>query len=238
MRIDGARVLVAGATGVIGAAVAAELHARGAHLVLAGRDEERLAQVSAALGGAPTTLFEAYDLDSCARAVHTAAGVTGRLDAVLTAFGSVAFGRADAVGDVVAEHLMTVNALAPAAFLRAALGVLEARGGGTIAALTGVVAERPQPAMADYSASKAALGAWLDAVRREARPAHIRVLDLRLGHLDTGFADRAVAGTPPPLPRSGDLRAAVQAVADALATDAELVRAGTDGVPVLQRRAR
>ncbi|MFD9502776.1 SDR family NAD(P)-dependent oxidoreductase [Streptomyces sp. NPDC060035] len=236
MEIDGARVLVAGATGVIGAAVAAELRSRGARLVLAGRDGTRLARTAEELGGAPTVLFNAYAPDSCARAVDTAAGAHGGLDAVLTAFGSVAFGKADAVGDDIAEHLMTVNALAPAAFFRAALGVLGA--GGTIAAITGVVAERPQPGMADYSASKSALGAWLSAVRREVRPAGIHVLDIRLGHLDTGFADRAVVGIPPSLPHAGDLTVAVHAVADALATDAESVRTGPDGMPFLEQRAR
>ena len=236
MKIDGARVLVAGATGVIGTAVAAELLARGARLVLAGRNVERLARTAEALGGAPTVLFDAYAPDSCARAVHMAAEEPGGLNAVLTAFGSVAFGNADAVGDDIADHLMTVNALAPAAFFRAALGVLGA--GGTIAAITGVVAQRPQPSMADYSASKSALGAWLGAVRREARPAGIHVLDIRLGHLDTGFADRAVAGTPPSLPYTGDLTAAVRAVADALAADAELVRTGPDGMPYPERRDR
>lgn len=236
MKIEGARVLVAGATGVIGAALAAELGARGAHLVLAGRNEERLTRRAQALGGAPTVLFDAYAPDSCARAVHAAAGEHGGLDAVLTAFGSVAFGKAGAVGDDIAEHLMAVNALAPAAFFRAALGVLGT--GGTIAAITGVVAERPQPGMADYSASKSALAAWLGAVRREARPAGIHVLEVRFGHLDTGFADRAIAGHPPPMPQAGDFGAAVHTVVEALAADAEMVRTDSQGIAFFEPRVR
>ncbi|WP_256106193.1 SDR family oxidoreductase [Streptomyces sp. ODS05-4] len=236
VEIDGARVLVAGGTGVIGRAVAAELHRRGARLVLAGRDPSKLAGAAGDLGGCPVVRFDAYDLDGCADAVAEAAAALGGLDAVLTAFGAAAFGPARGTGDDIAEHLMAVNALAPAAFLRAALPLLGE--GGALAAVTGVVAERPQPGMADYSASKAALAAWLDAVRREVRPVGVRVLDLRFGHLDTGFADRAVAGEPPRMPPGGDLELSARTAVDALAAGAARVRPGPDGAPVVEDRAR
>ncbi|MFC5958421.1 SDR family NAD(P)-dependent oxidoreductase [Streptomyces pratens] len=236
MDINGARVLVAGATGVLGGALTAELAGRGARPALAGRDPARLAEAARAYPGAPTFLFDAYDPASCARVVQGAADALGGPDAVVTAFGSVAFGRAAQVGDEIAEHLMAVNVLAPAAFFRAALALMAP--GSLIAAFTGVVAEHPQAGMADYSASKAALSAWLAAARREARPAGIRVLDIRPGHLDTGFADRPVAGTAPPMPAGGDPRRVVTAVADAMAADAELLRTAPDGTPVVEQRAR
>ncbi|MCZ7415870.1 SDR family NAD(P)-dependent oxidoreductase [Streptomyces sp. WMMC897] len=236
MKLDGARVLVVGATGTLGGALAAELAGRGARLTLAGRDPARLVRAAGAYPGTPAVVFDAYDPESCARAVHGAAAGMGGLDAVVTAFGAVAFGPANEVGDEIAEHLMAVNVLAPVAFFRAALTVMEP--GSTIAALTGVVAERPQPRMADYSASKAALSAWLGAVRRETRAHGIHVLDIRPGHLDTGFADRAVAGTAPPMPPGGDPLRVVAAVADAMEADAELLRSAADGTPVVERRAR
>ncbi|MFF0105234.1 SDR family NAD(P)-dependent oxidoreductase [Streptomyces hirsutus] len=236
MDINGARVLVAGATGVLGGALTAELAGRGARPALAGRDPARLAEAARAYPGAPALLFDAYDPASCARAVHGAADALGGLDAVVTAFGSVASGRAAGLGDEIAEHLTAVNVLAPAAFFRAALTLMAP--GSLIAAFTGVVAERPQAGMADYSASKAALSAWLSAARREARTAGIRVLDIRPGHLDTGFADRPVAGPAPPLPPDGDPRRVVAAVADAMAADAEPLRTAPDGTPVVERRAR
>ncbi|MFI8307748.1 SDR family NAD(P)-dependent oxidoreductase [Streptomyces sp. NPDC085927] len=236
MDINGARVLVAGATGVLGRALTAELAGRGARPALAGRDPARLERAARAHPGAPTFLFDAYDPASCARAVHGTADALGGPDAVVTAFGTVAFGRAAQIGDEIAEHLTAVNVLAPAAFFRAALALMAP--GSLIAAFTGVVAERPQAGMADYSASKAALSAWLSAARREARPAGIRVLDIRPGHLDTGFADRPVAGTAPPMPAGGDPRQVVAAVADAMAADAELLRTAPDGTPVVEQRAR
>ncbi|BAU86620.1 short-chain dehydrogenase/reductase SDR [Streptomyces laurentii] len=235
MELSGARVLVAGATGALGGAITAELADRGARVALAGRDRGRLAHTARAYPSAPTAGFDAHDPGSCALAVHEAAAALQGLD-VVVAFGSVAFGAAEEIGDEVAEHLMAVNHLAPAAFFRAALGIL--RRGSAIAAVTGVVAERPQPRMADYSVSKAALAAWLDAVRREARSAGVAVLEIRPGHLDTGFATRPVAGTAPPLPEGGDPRHVAGAVADALEVGAELLRSGPDKSPVVERRAR
>ncbi|MEU6768037.1 SDR family oxidoreductase [Streptomyces sp. NPDC046853] len=225
--MQGARVLVAGATGVLGGAITTELVGRGARPALAGRDPDRLSAAARAHGGAPTAVFDAYDPASCARAVHAAADRLGGLDIVVTAFGSVAFGRAQETGDEVAEYLMAVNFLAPAAFFRSALGIMPP--GSAFLALTGVVAERPQPQMADYSASKAALSAWLGAVRREARTAGIRVLEARPGHLDTGFADRSVAGSAPAMPAGMDVGQTVTAIVDALASDAQLLRVAADG---------
>lgn len=121
MNINGARVLVAGATGVLGSALTAELAARGARPALAGRDAIRLAQAARAHPGSPTAEFDAYDPSSCARAVHAVAAELGGLDACVTAFGAVGFGTSREVGDTVAEYLMAVNFLAPAAFFRAAL---------------------------------------------------------------------------------------------------------------------
>lgn len=236
MELSGARVLVAGATGVLGGAITDELADRGARVALAGRDLSRLAHAAREYPGAPVVRFDAYAPESCAGAVRDASTALGGLDAVVIAFGTVAFGAADEVGDEVAEHLMAVNHLAPAAFFRAALGILQP--GSAIAAVTGVVAERPQPRMADYSASKAALSAWLDAVRREARSAGVGVLEIRPGHLDTGFALRPVAGTAPPLPKGGAPRQVATAVVDALEADAEFLRWGPDGTPAVERRAR
>ncbi|HEY9331331.1 MAG TPA: SDR family NAD(P)-dependent oxidoreductase [Streptomyces sp.] len=235
MELSGARALVAGATGVLGGAITAEVAGRGAREALAGRDPSRLARAAQAYPGAPTVRFDACDPAPCARADRDTSAAFPGLDAVV-AFGAVALGAAQEVGDEVAEHLPAVSHLAPAAFVRAALDVL--RPGSTVAAVTGVVAGRPQPRMADHSASQAALRAWLETVRRETRSAGVGVLEVRPEHLDTGFAQRPVAGTAPPLPRGGDPRQLAAAVEDAPAADAEPVRTGPDRTPVVEGRAR
>lgn len=215
LELDGARVLVAGATGVLGGSLVREFSARGAALAVAGRQSARLQELSGEFG-AHTEFFDAYDLDGAGDVVARSAEALGGLDVVVVAVGAVAFGAAESLPDDVAEHLFAVNTLAPIALLRAALPLL--RSGGAIAALTGVVSERPMPGMAVYSASKAALSAWLTAVRIEQRRRGVRVVDARLPHMETGFADRAVAGRPPRLPPGADLEAAIRRIVDAVET--------------------
>ncbi len=234
MEIAGLRLLVVGATGVIGGALAALAAERGARLAVAGRDPARLAAVAAAVGAEPGQRFDAYDVERCAALAARAADGLGGLDAVVTAFGSAAFGRAEEGSDAVDEHLLTVNALAPVAVLRGALPVLAP--GGALAAVTGAVVDRPTAGMAGYGASKAALAAWLDAVRLEQHRNRITVLDARLPHLDTGFAGRAVAGRAPGLPAGADLPAYLAALLDGLCGGAaRLAAGGPDGGPLLSR---
>ncbi|WP_435613069.1 SDR family NAD(P)-dependent oxidoreductase [Streptomyces sp. bgisy159] len=214
MELTGARVLVPGATGAIGGALAERLHHEGARVAVAGRDPARLARVSAACGDAPARRFDAYDLDGCARAVPWAVAELGGLDAVTVCVGVAGFGPAEKVGDVVAEHLLTVNALAPMAVLRAALS--EVPPGGALAAVTGAVVDAAPVGMADYAAAKAALAAWLASLRRERRRAGVAVLDVRLPHVASGFAERAVGGAPPALPPGRTVDEAVDVILDAL----------------------
>ncbi len=227
MDVSRSRVLVAGATGALGAALCRMLSDLGARLALAGRDSERLGTVSRATATkngrpAPSRRMDAYDLDGCAALPDWAAQEPGGLDAVVVTTGVAAFGRCHDMPDTVAEHLMTVNALAPMAILRAAVPL--PADGGVLAAISGVIARSPQPGMADYSASKGALSSWLTALRAELGAGGPQVLDARLPHLDTGFADRAVHGSPPPLPAPVPAADAVQAVISALTEGAGVLR--------------
>ncbi|MEU6972377.1 SDR family oxidoreductase [Kitasatospora aureofaciens] len=220
--MDGWRLLVVGATGVIGAEVATSAAVRGARVAVAGRDPVRLDRVARRVGAGRGQVFDAYDLERCRDLPARAARGLGGLDAVLVAIGAVAFGRAGEVPLAVQEHLMAVNASAPVAVLEGALGVITP--GGAIGALTGVIVERPVPGTAAYRASKAALAAWLDSVRAEHRREGLTVLDARLPHLDTGFAERSLAGTPPPLPPGANLGPWVSAVLDGLLHGAGVLR--------------
>ncbi|MFJ7954689.1 SDR family NAD(P)-dependent oxidoreductase [Streptomyces sp. NPDC096319] len=199
---DGRRVLVVGATGAVGGLAARLLADRGAAVALAGRDRVRLEERSRGLDGCPALPFEAYDLERCAALAPWADRALGGLDAVVVTVGVAGFGSAEEVTNAAAEHLMTVNALAPMAVVRGALPVLGAAG--SVAVVTGAIVDRPMRGTADYAAAKTALAAWLGVVRREQRGRGTSVLDVRLPHLDTGFADRAVVGSAPSLPPGAD----------------------------------
>ncbi|MET1005787.1 MAG: SDR family NAD(P)-dependent oxidoreductase [Propionibacteriaceae bacterium] len=229
MELDKARVLVVGATGVLGAAAAARLAAAGARLALTGRREPDLRELASRLGAEQTYVLDLVDVEACASTVRAAAAALGGLDGLVVASGVAAFGPARAEEDAVVEELFAVNTFGPIALVRAALPLLSP--GASIAVITAVLADVPTAGMASYGASKAALSSYLTAVRREVRRDKITVLDARPPHLETGLAGRALAGEAPRMPQGGDIAEVIELLVRGMAEGkSELVadlKAGT-----------
>ena len=198
-------ILVAGATGGLGAPISRLLAAAGARLTLIGRDRGRLE----ALGlEAALVTGDLRRAETAAQAVAAALDANGELDGLVVASGAVAFGPVSELADEVLVDLFALNTLAPIRLLRAALPALTASaaaGRGPFAVhLSAVVAENPAAGMAAYSASKGALTAFDAAAGRELRRAGIRLVDARPPHTETGLAARPLAGTAPRLPQGLD----------------------------------
>jgi NAD(P)-dependent dehydrogenase (short-subunit alcohol dehydrogenase family) len=120
------------------------------------------------------------------------------------------------------EELFAVNTLGPMALVRAAIPLLGP--GASITVVTAVLADVPTAGMAAYSASKSATSAYLTALRRELRRDKIAVFDVRPPHLDTGLAERALAGVPPRMPSGADLDEVVALIVQGMASgSSELV---------------
>lgn len=221
--LAGASVLVAGASGGLGSAMAQALRARGSLLTLAGRDPDRLAAVAGP--GEATVTADLRTAGGVAEVVEAAVAAHGRLDGLVVAVGAVAFGPVGELTDEVLDELVAINLVVPVRLLRTALPYLRDAARtprpGTVGQsfavhLSAVVAENPVAGMAAYSATKAALSAFDAAVAREVRSARVRVLDVRPPHTETGLAGRPLAGTAPPLPHGLDPHDVVARVIRAL----------------------
>jgi short-subunit dehydrogenase len=214
--LDGASVLVTGATGALGSRIARELAARGARLTITGRSPEALAALG--IPGAtvvPAELLHAHEPE---RVVAAAVAAHGGLDGVVQATGVVAFGALLDTPDDVLYQLVETNLLAPLRLTRAAIPALQASTRTPfLATISAVVAENPVAGMAPYSATKAALTAADRALARELRRDRIHVLDIRPPHTETGLVDRAIAGTAPTLPTGLDPDAVARRIVAAIA---------------------
>lgn len=199
--LEGAVVAVVGASGGLGSAISARLTNRGAQLLLAGRDGERLR----AVGEAGGSIVELDLRDSAAgdRLVAAALDRHGRLDGVVNAAGIVAFGPLTDLDDVLLEELFLTNVLGPLWLARRVIPTLAAQHG-FLVNVSAVVAEQPLAGMAAYAASKAALTAADAALAREVRRLGIDVCDVRPPHTETGLATRPIAGRAPSLPTGLD----------------------------------
>jgi cyclic-di-GMP-binding biofilm dispersal mediator protein len=199
--INGASILVVGATGGLGRGISELLAARGAKLTLAARDETRLDS----LGSLGTVVAGDVTRPGIpAHFVSQALGAHGSLDGVVYAAGAVAFGSVSDLSDEVIERLWQVNARGWMSLLREATPALtaSAQSGGVPFALTlsGVVAEAPTAGIAAYSAVKSALHAYGVAAGRELRRAGIRMIDARPGHTETELSLHPLAGVAPAFP--------------------------------------
>lgn len=188
--LSGLHVVVVGATGVLGARIAAQFAAAGVRVSAIVRDHTRL-------DGASVSQYALADVTDHA-ALSTAFASVAPFDGVVNATGVVAFGNIADLDDATIARLFAVNAIAPLVMVREASPHIT--DGGFFVNLSGVVATQPFAGMAAYSASKAAAWAAMTAAARELRRRRIDVIDARPPHTETGLATRPLAGVAPKMP--------------------------------------
>ncbi|MEM7349231.1 MAG: SDR family oxidoreductase [Acidobacteriota bacterium] len=207
----GRSVLITGATGGLGSALARELDRREASLTLVARRAAALERLEVKGSRLPLDLRSP---DGCRQAVEHAYASSGRLDVVINAVGVVAFGPVRELSTDAMEELFLTNTFVPILLARAALDHLDP--GGVLVNISGVIAERNLPGMVVYGASKAAVTAFDEALAREAGRSGIRVLDARPPHTETGLADRPIEGVAPRMPAGADPAHVATVICDAI----------------------
>ena len=189
--LEGRSILIAGASGGLGSAVANNLAARGARLTLVARRPDLLGGSRHRRAGGRPGSSNSVGLPGGGRRRSSNHG-GGRLDVVVNAVGVVAFGPVQELSIDAMEELFLTNTFVPIMLARAALPVMTE--GGVLVNISGVIAEQNLPGMAAYGASKAAVRSFDEALAREARRRRIRVIDARPPHTETGLAERANRG--------------------------------------------
>ena len=196
--LAGRSFLVTGASRGIGRQVALSAAAAGAHVVASGRDVgrlEALAAVAAERGGHITTW--PADL-SAAGAVATMAVEVGVPDVVVNC-AAAPLRRvpvlSDQSADVFAEQ-MAVNVLVPLALLQSFGDTMVARRSGVFVFVSSVASKMPQPLLAAYSASKAAMDSLMRTAALELGPAQVRCNSVAPGLVDTERTHDLIESSP------------------------------------------
>lgn len=183
-------ILITGATGGIGGALAPAYAAPGVTLILQGRRLDRLEEMAGecrALGA--RVLLEAMDvrdLDEL-RAMVRRVSEAEQPDLVLvgaglnTAVGSN--GEAECWDD--SRALLEVNVMAALATVEAALPAMRARGHGQIALFSSLAGWRGLPVTPTYSASKAAIRVYGEAIRDWLAPEGVKVNVILPGYVES-----------------------------------------------------
>jgi NAD(P)-dependent dehydrogenase (short-subunit alcohol dehydrogenase family) len=178
--LTGSTALVTGGNSGIGRAAAFALAARGAHVVLSGRDARRGGQVVAdirAQGG--TADFVATDLSDEASARHLAKQAIelggGHVDILVNNAGIFPFGPTHDTAEAEFDKVFALNVKVPFFLVAELAPKMAERGHGAIVNVTTMVAEFGKAQMGLYGSSKAALVLLTKSWAAEYGPAGIRV---------------------------------------------------------------
>ncbi|HSJ78059.1 MAG TPA: SDR family NAD(P)-dependent oxidoreductase, partial [Erythrobacter sp.] len=119
---------ITGASSGIGAALARELAARGAHVVLSGRDEARLGDVAADCGEALLLAFDVRDDAALAETTAKAIAWKGGVDIAFANAGISQRSRALKTSMQVYRDIIAVDLTAQIAFSQSLIGHMATRG--------------------------------------------------------------------------------------------------------------
>lgn len=228
LSVRGRRVLLTGASGGIGHAIARALHARGAVLVLSGRRADALEALCADLG--ERAEVEACDLAG-AEAAADLAERTGAVDVLIANAALPSSGALSSFSAAEVDRAVDVNLRAPMELARLLAPPMVARGAGHLVFVSSFSGKVATAGSSVYSATKFGVRGFAFGLREDLRGTGVGVTTVFPGFVsDAGmFADAGVE-----LPRGVSLRSPEQ-VAGALVSGIERNRAEVDVAPPVMR---
>lgn len=121
----------------------------------------------------------------------------GRIDILVNNAGVGLYAAPSTVSIPLSKRVFDVNVFAPLALAQLVIPIMRRQGQGTIVSLGSVGGKASLPWSVSYCASKFAMHAVDDSLRRELRRDGIHVMKVCPGIVDTGFRDHVLAGTAP-----------------------------------------
>ncbi len=192
MNIRGKRLILTGAAGGMGSALATALDQRGAHLVLIDRNHEALEQLAAGMAQAHAVSGDLSSVSGCVEAAETAMGHLGGVDLLINLAGLNSFRNFEAEEPEALERLIHVNLLAPMLLTRAVLPTMLEQDSGRIVNVGSIFGSIGFAWFSAYSASKFGLRGFSEALRRELADTGIRVNYVAPRAVKTPMNDDAV----------------------------------------------
>ncbi|EHH69441.1 3-oxoacyl-[acyl-carrier-protein] reductase [Gluconobacter morbifer] len=189
--LSGKIALVTGASGGIGTAIARQLHAQGATVVLSGTREAVLQELAESFGErvhvAVANLSEPAEADSLVAKAEEVAGAP--LDILVNNAGLTRDTLAIRMKDSDWSQVMTVDLESPFRLARAALKGMLRRRAGRIISISSVVGTTGNAGQANYAAAKAGIVGMSKSLAQEAGPRGVTVNVVAPGFIETPMTD-------------------------------------------------
>jgi len=189
MKVDGRSVLVTGASGGLGQAIARRLNAAGASIVLSGRRGEVLEDLASEL----KAQIAVADLSEPA-SVRKLIAEHGDVDILVANAGLPGSGRLDSFSEEEIDRALDVNLRAPIVMAREIAPRMVQRGGGHIVFMSSLAGKTSTAGSSIYNATKFGLRGFAGALRAELHGTGVGVSAIFPGFIRNAgmFADAGV----------------------------------------------
>lgn len=175
MSFEGKVCWITGGSSGLGAALARNLASRGAHIILSGRDRQRLGELALGCGQALVLPFDVRDDVALADASAKAWAWKGGVDLAIANAGVSQRCRALDADMSVYRELIAIDLIAQIAFAQSLIRPMVARGHGALAFIGSLASKVGVPLRTAYCAAKFGLAGYADALRGELSQTGVQV---------------------------------------------------------------
>lgn len=202
MNISGNTIMITGGGSGIGRALAEALHAKGNQVIIAGRREAVLDEVTAANPGMASMLLDIQDRADIEAFARQAVERFPKLNAIINNAGIMKPENVPAADNLaIAEETVTTNLLGPIRLTTALLPHLLKQPSATVLTVSSGLAFVPLAVTPTYSATKAAIHSWSIGLREQLKDTSVGVIEIAPPYVQTELmgAQQAVDPTAMPL---------------------------------------
>lgn len=221
-------VWITGASSGIGRALSLEWAARGAAVVLSGRDEARLEAVASECGEALVLPFDVRDESALADATTEALAWRGGVDIAVANAGVSQRSQALETGLEVYREIIEIDLIAQIAFAQGLIGPMVERGTGALAFVSSIAGKVGVPMRTAYCAAKFGLAGYADSLRGELSQTGVSVHVIYPGSVATDVSRNALMG-------DGNRRGRSDTAIDEGISAADAATAMVDGIAAGER---
>jgi short-subunit dehydrogenase len=196
MEIKGKVIIVTGASEGIGEAIARKLAHAGAKVVLAARNDEKLAKLAHELPGSVAVHTDMTQQADIQNLIDRAIEIDGRIDILINNAGQGMMSPAENIDIDKYKHIMNLNVYGPLYAMQLVIPKMREEGGGMILNISSRVSKNYFPNLSAYASTKYALNAISLTARAELEKDHIVVSVFHPKMTATGFGKNSVGASP------------------------------------------
>ncbi len=227
MQITGNTILITGGTSGIGRALAEALHNQGNQLIIAGRRQSLLDEITAAHPAMQSAALDVQNLDSLPA---FAAQIATQFPSLNVLINNAGIQKSEDLNDPsadfsIVEETIATNLLAPLRLTAALLPHFKKQPRATVMTVSSGLAFVPKASTPAYSATKAAIHSWTQSLRYQLRDTNVEVLELIPPYVQTELQGQRQAADPNAMP-----------LADYIAEVMQILRTRPDAKEILVQR--